>query len=73
MQIKSVPIITRQQRRQAERTGNTAEYAKALNEIHYRLNVTFECMRMLGLTEGQLVEAQENIKARLKILGMEVR
>lgn len=36
-------------------------------ELHYRLNVAFECMRLMGLTEGQLQQAQESIKARLKL------
>lgn len=69
--VGNIPIIgeSRQQRRAVARQAGadievlTEQYNQALLQLHYRINVAFECMSLMGLTPEMVDKARDNIFA----------
>jgi hypothetical protein len=66
---------SRQQRREAGRQMATElpqlieELDRSFSWIHFRIDVIFESMRLIGASDEIFAQAEENVKARRKILA----
>lgn len=73
-----VPIIGEKSRQQKREEGRKAamnmgqlitELDQAFSWIHFRIDVAFESMRLMGATDEIFSQAEENVKTRRKILA----